>query len=136
MQQGGWSFSWNDGFIFWPGDQFCGDFYTVPSTSYCGFQYPGDGEISYTFTSSGTADLRYGQSWYGGSVHVRKNEEEIDSISTMGTSDITFEFSPGDVLTIYELGDSVINIHSLTLTQSGKEKIKTFFKIINIISFV
>ena len=90
MEQGGWSFSWNDGYIFWPGDQFCGDYYSVPSTSYCGFQYPGDGEISYTFTSSGTADLRYGQSWYAGSVHVKKNEEELDSRNTIGISDIRY----------------------------------------------
>ena len=117
MEQGGWKFSWNYDFIFWRVDnaQFC----DVPSTSFCGGKYPGVGEISYTFTYSGSANVRYGQSHHAGSVHVKKNEEEVDSRNTIGTSDITFDFSAGDVLTIYEIGESVMSIHSLTLTQSG-----------------
>jgi len=120
MEQGGWTFSWKDSNMFWPDDKYCGDHwyfkYTVPSTSYCGFEQPGDGAISYTFTFDGIADLRYGCSWNFGSVHVKKNEEEIDSIN-MGESEVTFDFVAGDVLTIYEVDESVINIHSLTLTE-------------------
>lgn len=83
--------------------------------------------LSYTFSYSGTATLQYGQSWDTGSVHVKKNDEEIDSRSNRGSSNAIFEFSSGDVLKILELG-SVINIDKLTLEKSGKKKtIKKYF---------
>ena len=99
---------------------FCKD---VPSTSYCGYKYPGDGTLSYTFSYSGIATLRYGQSVDQGSVHVKKNDEEIDSISSLGTSIITFAFSPNDVLQIVEMGDSVINIHHVAIKRSCEKQI-------------
>ena len=123
MELGGWIFSKDDGSewtqaeAWWRprNDQYC----RVPWTSYCGFAYPGNGMLSYTFTFSGTADFRYGQSWHKGSVHVKKNEEEISSLDNTGSSDVTFDFSAGDVLEIYEIEESVFNIHSLVLTKSG-----------------
>lgn len=74
------------------------------------------GVVSYTFSASGTGTLSYGQSWHRGSVHVYMNNEELGSRNTRGTSDLEIVFGPGDVLQIKELGDSIINIHSLCLT--------------------
>ena len=47
MEQNGWEFDWQDGFVFEPADTgrdgaFCKG---VAGTSYCGFHYPGDGSI-------------------------------------------------------------------------------------------
>ena len=117
MKRNGWSFTWNDGYAFWPNNNdYCKD---VPSTSYCGFQYPGDGVVSYTFHYTGTGTLNYGQSWGTGSVQVKKNGNEIDSRQSRGLSSVTFDFTSGDVLKVVELGNSVINIHQLTLIPSG-----------------
>ena len=44
MEQNGWDFDWQDGFVFKPTDgSFCKG---VAETSYCGFHYPGDGSIT------------------------------------------------------------------------------------------
>ena len=114
MEKEGWKFSWNIGEKFLPKiiktssvgsdptrrwRKFCKD---VPYTSYCGFNEYGDGTISFTFPKSGTAELKYGQSYNKGSVHVRKNKVEISARSTPGTSNSTFEVSAGDVLDIEE----------------------------------
>ena len=107
----GWNFDWNDPYVFLSSDKYCKD---LPSASYCGFKYPGNGMISYTFPYGGRATLEYGQSWDSGSVHVKKNEVEIDSRNTRGSSTTKFDFVAGDTLAIEELG-SVINIHKLTL---------------------
>ena len=119
MEREGWVFDWDDQYVFSPGAQFCKD---VLSTSYCGFSSAGDGMISYTFSYSGTATLQYGQSWDTGSVHIKKNDEEIDSRTTRGSSNVIFDFSSGDVLKILELDVSVINIDKLTLEKRGKKK--------------
>ena len=107
---------------------FCKD---VPSTSYCGYKYPGDGTLSYTFSYSGIATLRYGQSVDQGSVHVKKNDEEIDSATKRGSFDTTFSFSACDVLKIIE-HESVINIHKLTLKKSGEKKDKSIIRFIRL----
>lgn len=113
MEGNGWEFNWDDGNVFWPGDRFCKD---VPSTSYCGFKWPGAGVVSYTFSAHGRGTLGYGQSWDRGSVHVYMNNKELGSRRARGTSNLEIEFWPGDVLRIMEHGDSIINIHSLCLT--------------------
>ena len=97
--------------------EYCKD---VPSTSYCGYAWPGDLMISYVFSYSGIATLHYGQSWIYGSIRVKKNNVEIDSRSTQGSSTTEFVFSSGDVLQIVEHDQTVINIHSLTLRKSGE----------------
>ena len=117
MESRGWSFSWNDAYVWRPNlAQYCGN---VPLKSYCGFQYPGDGEISYTFTTSGRGNLSYGHSGNVGSVIVSLNDEDIGSRNSRGTSDIQFDHSVGDVLRIKELQSSVINIHSLCTNPIG-----------------
>ena len=116
MESKGWIFSWNDQYVFRPEQQktFCSD---VPLTSYCGFQFPGDGEISYKFSSSGTANLTYGNSMNGGWIRIYLNNKEISSRNPKGTSNVEFDYSEGDVLSIRErLGLSV----SLTKAQVGK----------------
>ena len=117
MESRGWSFSWNDAYVWRPNlAQYCGN---VPLKSYCGFQYPGDGEISYTLTTSGRATLSYGHSGNVGSVIVYLNDEEISSRNSRGSSDIQFDHSVGDVLRIKELQSSVINIHSFCTNPIG-----------------
>ena len=115
MESNGWVFNLDGDHVFVRGGKFCRN---VLSTSYCGFVHPQDLTLSYTFSYSGTANLQYGQSWDKGSVHVKKNNEEIDSRSSRGSSNTTFAFSLGDVLHIIELGASVINIHKLSLQKS------------------
>ena len=113
MEANGWEFNWDDRSVFWPHERYCKD---VPSTSYCGFRWPGTGVVSYKFSTSGTGTLSYGQSWHRGSVRVYMNNHELGSRSSRGTSNVDIEFWPGDTLRIKEHGDSVINIHSLCLT--------------------
>ena len=111
MKNQGWVFHWNDSHIYLTGGKYCKD---VPSTSYCGFKSNGDGQISYTFWYDGECILEYGQSKDSGSIHIKKNNKEISSSNTRGSSNVTFGFHAGDILTIRE-NRSVINIHRLTL---------------------
>jgi len=110
MESNGWVFGWNSNHAFLKGGRVCEN---VPSTSYCGYRYPGVGVVSYTFSASGTGTLIYGHSWRGGSIHVFLNDKEIGSRSTRGRATLSFSFSAGDILQIKEFGESVINIHSL-----------------------
>ena len=117
MESNGWQFSWNDNYVFRPnlvteGLTVCGD---VSPKSYYGFQSPGDGEISYTFSDSGTAMLSYGQGMdiNPGSVHVYMNNEKLDSGEMCRYSNLNISYSPGDVLQIKEINDNIIVIHSL-----------------------
>ena len=117
MESNGWEFGWNDNYVFRPnlvteGLTVCGD---VPSTSYYGFQSPGDGEIFYTFSDSGTAILSYGQGIdiNPGSIHVYMNNEKLDSGEMCGYSNLNISYSPGDVLQIKEFNENIIVIHSL-----------------------
>ena len=117
MESRGWSFSWNDAYVWRPNlAQYCGN---VPLTSYCGFQYPGDGEITYTLTTSGRGTLSYGHSGNVGSVIVYLNDEELDYRDRRGTSNLQFEHSVGDVLRIKELQNAVMNIHFLCTSSTG-----------------
>ena len=118
MENQGWVFNWDDQYVFAAGGSFCVD---VPSTSYCGFRYPGQGTISFTFRNGeyGVATLRYGQGGNVGSISVSKNDDVIDSRDTPGDSEITFNYTAGDILRITEIGDSVINIHGLVMKSSG-----------------
>ena len=118
MENQGWVFNWDDQYVFAAGGSFCVD---VPSTSYCGFRYPGQGTISFTFRNgeNGVATLRYGQGVNVGSISVSKNDDVIDSRDTRGDTEIIFDYSAGDILRITEIGDSVINIHGLLMTSSS-----------------
>ena len=117
MENRGWVFNWDDQYVFAPGGSFC---VGVPSTSYCGFYWNGQGTISFTLRNgeNGVATLRYGQSWDTGSISVSKNDDVIDSRDTRGDSEIKFDYSAGDILRITE-NYSVINIHSLVMKSSG-----------------
>ena len=117
MEADGWTFNCNDKHVFSPGVEYCKD---VPTTSYCGFCRTGNGTISYTFSNAGKAKLIYGQSWDKGSINVKKNNMVIDIRGTRGTSTASFDYASGDVLKIEGIGDSVINIHNITLTPRGK----------------
>ena len=118
MESKGWSFNWNDENVFASGDERCK---RVPKNSYCGYRKDGQGTISYTFRngSSGVATLRYGQSSDKGSVSITKNDIVMESRNTRGDSKISLEYAAFDVLQIDQLGESVINIHSLTLDIIG-----------------
>ena len=114
METNGWTFDWNDEMLFWPKGSFCNG---IPPTSYCGFRAAAaDGLISYTFSASGTANLSFGTSWDDGSVHIYVNNDELGSRNTRGISNLSFDYSPGDVLQIKDNGRSVINIHSLCMS--------------------
>jgi len=126
MMSNGWSFSgaeFGREFLNTPSAPFCTD---VPSTSYCGFMHPSDLTLSYTFATSGNAELDWGQSWDGGSVVVLKNGAQIASRNSRGRETTTFSVSSGDVLEVKEVNVSVINIHGLTVTEtsdSGRRKL-------------
>ena len=116
MESSGWVFEWNGKTVFgYQPTTYC---QKVPSTSYCGFRYPGDGVVSYTFTTSGIGTLSYGQSWHRGSVHVSLNNQDLGSRSNRGNSVLKFQFSTGDILRIKET-DSVMNINSLCTASAG-----------------
>ena len=120
MEMQGWKFSWIHGTIFVnklqksnikdPAGRWRKLCNGVPFTSYCGFNEFGDGKISYTFSEFGMAELKYGQSKNNGSIHVRKNDMEISSRNTTGSTTLSFEACSGDVLEIEEK-DSTINMH-------------------------
>ena len=129
MENEGWVFGWNDQNVFAPGDAYCSG---VPATSYCGFTYPNELIISYTFRDgeNGVATLGYGQSWDSGYVTVSINNVVIDSRNTRGASEITFDYNAGDVLRIIEF-ESVINIHGLSMKPKGMHN--QYFELNNII---
>ena len=113
MENAGWVFSWNEEpSVFSKDPSYCSE---VPATSYCGWSESGDGMLSFNAPFSGIVTLKYGQSVDVGSVHVKKNDQDIDSRSSRGSSTITFVFYPKDIIQIVEYGNSVINIHSLTV---------------------
>ena len=124
MEMQGWKFSWIHGTIFVnklqksnikdPAGRWRKLCNGVPFTSYCGFNEFGDGTISYTFSEFGMAELKYGQSKNNGSIHVRKNDMEISSRNTTGSTTLSFEACSGDVLEIEEK-DSTINMHYLVV---------------------
>merc|ERR1719499_1822016 len=91
----------------------------VPEKSFCGFAHPAELALQYTFSTAGKAVFEWGQSWNGGSVVVYKNGIEIDSRSMNGAQTTELDVSAGDILEIRELGISVINIHSLTITSTA-----------------
>jgi len=79
MESAGWAFNWNDAYTFTlDRGRFCPN---VPSASYCGFRYPGDGSISLTLSGSGTVTVDYGNSYPNGVVTLYLNNEAIDSAS-------------------------------------------------------
>merc|ERR1712126_639693 len=118
MESNGWSFNWDDNYVFRPSDNRANDLYCrdVPSESYCGFEWSGDGVISYTFNATGNGTLSYGQSWDSGVVSVKMNYKRIDYRNSRGNSVINFSYTTGDTLKLEEEPASVINIHSLCTT--------------------
>merc|ERR1719461_256287 len=96
----------------------------VPDASFCGFAFPQELALQYTFSSNGRAVLEWGQSWHGGSVVVIKNGVEIAERNTIGSQTTEFDVTPGDVVEIRERDTSVINIHGLTITPgSGRREL-------------
>merc|ERR1712117_579926 len=91
----------------------------VPDASFCGFAFPAELALQYTFSTTGKAVFDWGQSWAGGFIRLYKNGIEIDSRFSNGAQTTEFDVSMGDVLEIRELGITVINIHSLTITSNG-----------------
>ena len=122
MENAGWTFSHknNNAHIQSRSSTMCQH---VPVASYCGYTSPGDLILSYTFSYSGIATLKYGQSWDKGCVLVKKNNLEIDSRCSRGNDKTIFAFSSGDVLKLVDTGQSVINIHSLALHRLGTKKL-------------
>ena len=114
MESKGWIFSWNDKFVFRPKGH-CAD---VPINSYCGFKFPGHGDITYKFSSSGSGNLTYGNGENGGWVRIYLNDVEIASKGAKGTANVEFDYSEGDILKIWEL-NAIINIHSLCADFTG-----------------
>ena len=106
MKSNGWSFGWTDAYTFWNKEQSGTYCKGVPKTSYCGWRSPGDGIVSFLFTSSGSAALYYGQSWNFGSIQIKLKGKEIAKISSIGSSITTFDFVSDDVLEIVELEGS------------------------------
>jgi hypothetical protein len=123
MEKEGWIFSHNDKNVFIQGGKFCKD---LPVTSYCGFMHPGDLMVSYKFSYSGSATLKYGRSFAFGCVQVKKNNVKIASRCSPGSSITTFAFISGDVIQLVEVDRSVINIHFLTLTRGSKWNLQYF----------
>lgn len=112
MERSGWSFNTNNDKRVEYKDS-CG----VHDTWY-GYKYPGDGSVTATFTGSGTATLDYGNCHTVGCVIVYLNGE-IQDITYKNTpsKEITFDFSPNDVLLLSETeGETIIKLNSLKIT--------------------
>jgi len=122
MVAAGWTFvNEQPGFDFLTmPSHFCTD---VPSTSYCGFAWPGELKLTYTISVSGTVSFDWGHSWWGGSVVVLKNGVEIERLNSRGRQTSRFAAVAGDVLEIKEIDTSVINIHGLTITPTGRRQL-------------
>ena len=81
-----------------------------------GFKHPGIGKISATFAGMGTATLGYGNCYTGGQTNIFLNGRLIDAAErNTPSTQITFDFSPGDVLLINEDDTGIIKLNSLTL---------------------
>eukprot|EP00038_Savillea_parva_P001181 m.102046 g.102046 ORF g.102046 m.102046 type:complete len:428 (+) comp10422_c0_seq1:52-1335(+) len=116
MEASGWVFGWDDAYDFLqlPNAQFCNG---VPSTSYCGFQHPGDSLISLTLDGTGQATFSFGNSWAGGTVSAALNGIVLASANPRNlTVNVTFNFSPGDVLTLTEAPTAVHSINGITFS--------------------
>ena len=73
------------------------------------------GAIYTTFKGTGTADLSFGNCLNAGSVKVFLNDNVISEASPLGRNDVTFDYSPGDKLTIAEYGGVIWKLYSLNL---------------------
>lgn len=109
MTSAGYVFSWDDSNLW--GSSHCGN---IPASSYCGFQYPGDGSISYTLQGSGTAVLDFGNGYSSGTVTAYLNDTAISSAAANTPSQqVQFNFTAGDVLRVTELSTSILVINGL-----------------------
>merc|ERR1712038_1261000 len=122
MIAAGWTFvNEQPGFDFLTmPSHFCTD---VPSTSYCGFAWPGELKLTYTISVSGIVSFDWGHSWWGGSVVVLKNGVELERLNSRGRQTTRFSAAAGDILEIKEINTSVINIHGLTITPTGRRQL-------------
>lgn len=92
----------------------------VPAASYCGFDHPGAGSITYTLQGVGTASFSFSNSWTGGTVTATLNGVSIATASARQLGVIaTFNFTDGDVLGITEDPTAVHAINSLTFNCTG-----------------
>ena len=83
-----------------------------------GYLKTGKGQINATFSGSGTATMIYGNcNKEPLEVSVHLNDKLIDV--TTSTTEIAFDFSPSDVLSISEV-DGIIKLVSLKLDCTGE----------------
>merc|ERR1711977_426989 len=117
MTNAGWSFGWDDSYDFKPSPStFCS---SVPSTSWCGFRYPGVATLSLTFPSSGSVTVDFGNSWHVGTTLMKLNGNLIATASTgVRSTTHSFSFNANDVLSFTETSDTVMDVNSLSFTCS------------------
>jgi hypothetical protein len=116
MEANGWHFGWSDNntFLILPNSRYCGG---VPTTSYCGYQSPGDALLSLALVGSGSGTLDFGNSWTNGTVWAHLNGEFLGSADPGNLSVVVnFTFGYGDDIEITETGDGVNVINSLSFT--------------------
>ena len=88
--------------------------------TYYGFKYPGVGTVQATFVGSGIATLDYGNCHTAGNVNLYLNNVLKDVLDPNTPSkQITFNFSPSDVIKLSETGESIIKFNSLSLACKG-----------------
>ena len=118
MEVNGWQFI-NINFDM-PENMSADDLSACGDTGWYGFTHPGTGKVSATFAGTGTATLDYGNCYTGGSTNTFLNDSLIDVAGNNTPSkQITFDFSPGDVLVIVEAG-GIIKLNSLTIQCRGQ----------------
>ena len=120
MENNGWSFdiAYNKPVRY---KEIC----STDNTWYGYTETPDDGKIATTFTGWGTATLDYGNCLVGaydrGTVNVLLNDKLIDlAQKNTGSTQITFDFYPKDVLLLKGTLGGVIKLNSLKLTCQGK----------------
>ena len=81
------------------------------------------GYISTTFKGSATATLDFGNCWIRGFTRVFINDKKIGRADpNIKSKVITFNYKPGDILRIEEIGGAIIKINSLQLSCASDGK--------------
>ena len=80
------------------------------------------GSVSTTLTSSGRAEMSFGNCWNSGIVKVYLNGIVIATAGPNSQNLVTFDFQVGDVLKLRDEGaNSVIQINSFNILQCGRK---------------
>ena len=78
------------------------------------------GSVSTTLTTSGRAEMSFGNCWHKGTVMVYLNENVIATAGPNSHKLVTFDFQVGDVLKLRDKGaNSIIQINSFNILQCG-----------------